>query len=219
MNKPDSNIDVVILGQRIKSEREHQDLTQQYIADKIGVVSSTIQRYETGNIKKVKIPIINAIASALNVNPSWLLGLNVDKHLNNNNKISHKIPVLGKVQAGIPIEAVQDVLDEEEIEPDMALSGEYFALKIKGSSMEPRIYDGDVVIVRRQPDVESGQIAVVLIDGKDATVKIVEKHEDGIVLIGLNPSVYPPHLYTNKQIEELPITILGKVVELRGKFE
>jgi repressor LexA len=218
LNKSDPHIDVMVLGQRIKSEREHQELTQQYIADKIGVVSSTIQRYETGNIKKVKIPVINAIASALNVNPSWLLALNVDKHIDNN-KLGHKIPVLGKVQAGIPIEAVHDVLDEEEIEPDMALSGEYFALKIKGSSMEPRIYDGDVVIVRRQPDVESGQIAVILIDGKDATVKIVEKHEDGIVLIGLNPSVYPPHLYTNKQIEELPITILGKVVELRGKFE
>lgn len=191
------------------------DNTATGLAEKIGLSKQAISMYVNGK-RTPKRPVIESISRILNVNPMWLMGYDVEKYFELN---AVKIPVLGKVQAGIPIEAVQDILDEEEIDARIALSGEYFALKIKGNSMEPRIYDGDVVIVRRQPDVESGQVAVILIDGNDATVKIVEKHEDGIVLIGLNPSVYPPHLYTNKQIEELPITILGKVVELRGKFE
>ncbi len=191
------------------------DNTATDLAEKIGLSKQAISMYVNGK-RTPKRPVIESISRILNVNPMWLMGYEVEKYLEIK---SVKIPVLGRVQAGIPIEAVQDIIDEEEIDPKMALSGEYFALKIKGNSMEPRIYDGDVVIVRRQPDIESGQIAVILIDGKDATVKIVEKHEDAIVLIGLNPSVYPPHLYTKKQIDELPVTILGKVVELRGKFE
>ena len=98
-----------------------------------------------------------------------------------------KVPVLGNVPAGIPIEAIQEIIGEEEIDRKTALSGEYFALKIKGASMEPRIFDGDIVIVKRQPNVENGQVAVVLINGEDATVKIVEKNEDGIIFSGNEP--------------------------------
>lgn len=214
-----SLVKISTFSERLKEALEDDDsikITE--LASKIGMSKQAISSYTT-NVRTPKRPVINAISEVLKVNPMWLLGYDVEKHLNINKKQGYKIPVLGKVQAGIPLEAVQDVIDEEEIDPAMALSGEYFALKIKGKSMEPRIYEGDVVIVKRQPDVESGQIAVVLVDGKDATVKIVEKHEDGIVLIALNPSVYSPHLYTNKHIEELPITILGRVVELRGKLE
>lgn len=106
----------------------------------------------------------------------------------------------------------------EEITPDLAKTGEFFALKIRGHSMEPRMMEGDVVIVRRQDDVESGDIAIVLVNGNEATVKRVKKQEDGITLIATNTSVYEPHYYSNKEIEELPVRILGKVVELRGKL-
>lgn len=78
--------------------------------------------------------------------------------------------------------------------------------------------EGDVVIVRRQDDVESGDIAIVLVNGNEATVKRVKKQEDGITLIATNTSVYEPHYYSNKEIEELPVRILGKVIELRGKL-
>lgn len=78
--------------------------------------------------------------------------------------------------------------------------------------------EGDVVIVRRQDDVESGDVAIVLVNGNEATVKRVKKQEDGITLIATNTSVYEPHYYSNKEIEELPVRILGKVVELRGKL-
>ena len=127
------------------------------------------------------------------------------------------IPVLGRVQAGIPVEAIENIIDYEEITQEVASKGQHFGLKIRGNSMEPRIAEGDVVIVRRQPDVDSGQIGIVMVDGTDATVKRVVKHKDGITLIAFNP-VYPPKFFTNMEIEQLPVEIIGRVVELRGKF-
>ena len=125
------------------------------------------------------------------------------------------IPVLGKVAAGLPIEAVADVLDYEEITPDMGR--EYFALQIRGNSMEPRIRENDVVIVRVQSDVESGDLAIVRINGSDATCKKLLKYEGGISLVSNNPS-YEPMYFSNEQVEELPVEIIGKVVESRSKY-
>mgnify|MGYP003589404201 CR=1 FL=1 len=129
-----------------------------------------------------------------------------------------KVPVLGRVVAGIPLEAVTEILDYEELHPNVAKTGEFFALQIKGNSMSPRICDGDVVIVKRQNTVDSGDIAIVLINGDEATVKKVKLDENGIMLIAFNADVYEPHFYSNEEIKTLPIEILGKVVELRGKF-
>lgn len=128
-----------------------------------------------------------------------------------------RIPVLGRVVAGIPIEAIEEVIDWEEIPQRLAASGKFFALRVCGHSMEPRILEGDVVIVRQQEDVESGDIAIVMVNGDEATVKRVKKQEDGITLIATNTSVYEPHFYSNQEIRDLPVRILGKVVELRGK--
>ena len=94
---------------------------------------------------------------------------------------------------------------------------EYFALQIKGQSMEPKISDGDVVIVRKQPDVDSGQIAIVCVNGDHATCKKVMKQQSGILLQPLNPA-YEATFYSTEDIENIPITILGRVVELRAKF-
>lgn len=88
-----------------------------------------------------------------------------------------RIPVLGRVVAGIPIEAVEEILDYEEITPELAATGEFFALKIRGHSMEPRMMEGDVVIVRKQEDVESGDVAIVLVNGNEATVKRVKNRK------------------------------------------
>ena len=126
-----------------------------------------------------------------------------------------RIPILGKVVAGIPLEAITDIDGWEEISPKMAASGEYFALRIKGLSMEPKLHEGDIVIVKRQSDVESGDTAIILVDGEDATVKQIKKNKEGIMLIGLNIYVYPPHFYTNREIADLPVQIIGKVVESR----
>jgi repressor LexA len=125
--------------------------------------------------------------------------------------------VLGEIAAGIPIEAVTDIIDYEEIPEAMARDGEYFALKIKGGSMEPRMLEGDVVIVRKQSMVDTGDIAVVLVNGDSATVKKVKIMPEGIMLIPLNPA-YETMFYPKEDVERLPVQILGKVVELRGKF-
>lgn len=132
-----------------------------------------------------------------------------------------RIPVLGSIVAGTPLEAVElrDEDDWEEIHPDLAATGDFFALRVKGSSMEPRIAEGDVVIVRQQPDVDSGSLAVIMINGNEATLKKVTKHENGIMLTATNVSVYEPHFYSAEEVESLPVQVIGKVVELRAKFE
>ena len=127
------------------------------------------------------------------------------------------IKVLGRVAAGFPIEASEDVIGEEMITSKMAESGEYFGLRISGNSMEPEIHHGSIVIVRQQDDVENGDIAIVLINGGEATCKKVEKFDNGIMLVPFNKE-YPEKFYTNEEIENLPVRILGKVVEQRKKY-
>lgn len=128
-----------------------------------------------------------------------------------------KIPVLGVVRAGIPIEAEENIIDYEEISQSMAATGEFFALQIKGDSMEPRITEGDVVIVRKQSSVDNGEIAVVLVNGNEATVKKFYKTDNGIKLISTNAK-YDPFFFTPAEVNSLPVAVIGKVVELRAKF-
>lgn len=128
-----------------------------------------------------------------------------------------KIPVLGTVPAGIPISAVEDILDYEEIPQSWANQGKFFALKIKGDSMEPRMISGDVAIVKQQSDADSGDVVIALVNGNEATCKKLEKTNNGIMLISTNTK-YAPMFFSNEQINELPVVILGKVVELRQKY-
>lgn len=199
--------------ERIKKRRKEMGLSAEMVAEKLGVSPATIYRYEKKDIKKFPTDILEPLAKVLRTTPSYLLGLNETD--TNTNK--HLIPVLGTVRAGIPVEAVQNIIDYEEISEDMARQGEFFALRIKGDSMQPRICEGDVVIVRKQPDVDSGDVAIVLVNEEEATIKKVQKFGGGINLIPNNP-FYDVRTYTNEQIESLPVQILGKVVELRGKF-
>ena len=132
--------------------------------------------------------------------------------------MAYLITVLGRVAAGIPIEAVEDVIDNEEISEKIAKkTGDFFALQIHGDSMEPRMCEGDVVIVRQQDDAESGDIVIAMINGDDATCKRLRKYRDGIELISNNPS-YVAMFFSNDEIISKPVKIIGKVVELRGKF-
>ncbi len=127
------------------------------------------------------------------------------------------IKVLGHVAAGIPIEAIEDVIDEEEIPEELAKTGEFFGLKINGNSMEPDIHDGDTVIVRKQDDAESDEIVIALVNGNDGVCKRLKKYTDSIALISLNPS-YEPMFFSQEEIDNKPVRIVGKVVELRRKF-
>ena len=126
-----------------------------------------------------------------------------------------RIPVYGKVVAGLPLSAIENIIDYEEI--PSAWSGQYGALKVRGNSMEPRIKEGDVLIVRIQDWADSGDIVIAMVNGAEATVKKLIKHPDGITLQPFNP-VYEPLYYSNEQIENMPVKIWGKVVENRQKF-
>ncbi len=127
---------------------------------------------------------------------------------------SRWVPVLGQVAAGVPVEAVEEILDWEEIDAKTAVQGEHFALKIKGDSMEPALMAGDVVIVRKQPTADNGDIVVALVNGDEATVKRIKIRAEGLMLIPNNPA-YEPMFYTNDEVESLPVQILGVAIEVR----
>lgn len=203
---------------RLRELRLSRGLTLQQVADYVGLQKAAIYKYEHGLTVNPKRSLIEKLAVLFQVSPSYLLGINDDEEKSDSVTKGVRIPVLGNVAAGIPITAVTDVEDWEEIPEKLASSGTYFALRIKGQSMEPRIKDGDVVIVRQQSDVDTGDVAIVLVNGDEATVKEVKKLDTGIMLIGWNTAVYSPRFYSAKDIKSLPVNIIGKVVELRGKF-
>lgn len=130
-----------------------------------------------------------------------------------------RIPVLGEVPCGIPLEAIEliDVDDWEEISEKLARTGKFFGLKSKGDSMSPRIQEGDVLIVRQQPDAESGDVVIAKVNGSDACCKKLLKTDDGIVLQSFNP-IYEPMFFSNEDIKKKPVLIIGKVIENRQKF-
>ena len=204
-----------MFAQRIRELRKSKGMTQRQLADLLYIDCSTVTKWETGKANP-DFDKQQKLATIFNVSIDYLIGREDVFEKPKNTSIN--IPVLGYVAAGIPIEAIEEVLDYEELDAKQFNPYEsYFGLKIKGDSMMPRIQDGDTVIVRCQPDVESGEIAVVCVNGSDATCKQIKKHDNGISLIPLNPS-YEIKFYTKEEIEALPITIIGKVVELRGKF-
>lgn len=197
-----------MFNEQLKALRNKKRLSQAKLAEELGVSASTVAMWESGEREPKNYETLELIADFFNVNMEVLL----------TGKLAPtKIPVLGKVIAGIPIDAVEEIIDYEEIPQSMAKNGEYFALQIKGDSMEPKFSEGDVVIVRKQEDVDNGNIAIVLVNGNEATVKKIRKFNGGINLIPTNPN-YDVITYTNEQIEQMPVRIIGKVVELRAKF-
>lgn len=219
---------LMTLGDILKKYREDNHISMDDFSKKSALSKGYISMLENNinprNNKPIAptLPTIQKIASGMGIDTDSLLKLLDNKQeISLENKPIEKkgilIKVLGRVAAGIPIDAIEEILDYEEISEDMATSGEYFALKIQGDSMQPRIWEGDIVIVKQQNDVENGDIAIVLVNGDDATCKKIKKRDDGIMLIPNNPE-YEPMFFTNQQVQDLPVTIIGRVVELRGKF-
>ena len=202
---------------KILSElRKQKNMSQKELSSLLSIAQNTLSQYENGKRQPDNDTLIK-LADFFGVTTDFLLGAN-DTHIpSTNEKKGVKIPVLGKVQAGIPVEAIEDIIDYEEITEEMAMQGNFFGLQISGESMMPRFAEGDVVIVRQQPTVDSGDIAVVMVNGNDATIKKLVKQKNGISLVPLNPD-FEPIFYTNKEIESLPVTVIGKAVELRAKL-
>jgi repressor LexA len=203
------------IGKRLKEKREELGLTQENVGECIGVNKATVQRYESGSID-IKRNVAISLAKVLKTSPSYIMGWTNDPSPAPKKRVI-KIPVLGRVAAGIPIEAIEDIIGYEEIPEEMGMRGEFFGLQIQGDSMEPEIKSRDIVIVRKQEDATSGDIVIALVNGNDATCKRLFKYAEGIRLMPVNP-VYEPLYFTNQEIAKLPIQIIGKVVENRRRY-
>ena len=206
----------------LKLLRKSKGLTQDDLAKALKVSRSTIGMYENGS-REPDYETTEAIADYFNVDIDYLLGrtLKTTKLLHpapaNTQSTGVIIPVLGRVAAGIPITAAEYIIDTEEISQAMAADGDYFGLQIKGDSMEPKISNGDIVIVRKQSDADDGDLVIALVNGNDAVCKRLKKYSEGIALLSTNPS-YEPMYFNEKEITEKPVEIIGKVKELRAKF-
>ena len=204
------------IGKRIQQRREELGLNLGDIAKEVGVAVSTIQRYEKGKIEKIKLPVIEAIAKALQVDPAWLL-CQTDRMTVSSVEVSsisnliplpqtYRIPLVGEIACGSPILAEENV--EEILEIPQHIKAD-FALRCHGDSMiGVHIHDGDIVYIRQQPDVDNGSIAAVCIENS-ATLKRVYKYPDKLVLSPANPQ-YEPLVYTGDELSQ--VRILGKAV-------
>lgn len=178
---------------------------------------------------------VYALSLILDVDEAWLIGCDVPMERKNDadtdkdllKKIGAiplsgenmvKIPILGTVKAGYNYLAEENIVGTIKVNMDLVKDGsEYFALKVKGDSMQPVLYEDDVVIIKRQNDCEDGQIAVVLINGDEGTIKKVKKSSNGIWLQPFNNN-YEPLVFTNDEIENIPVKIIGVVKQLQREF-
>lgn len=213
------------LSELIKNNRT--DVVE--LATKLGLKSkSTIYRYMNAQMEP-KIPTLKMIADIYNVNPIWLMGYDVPMKLKNIKSNSAIVFVYGKIPAGIPMECIEDIIDTEEISADMLKGGkQYFGLKVNGHSMENTYLDGDIIILEKVENCESGDDCVVMVNGNEGTFKkvIKDEHSKTIRLQPINTTLgedgkplFEPIIYTEEEIEKLPVKIIGKVVELRRKFK
>ena len=213
---------------RFKQLCDEKGISIYKAATDIGLNRAAANKWKSGSIPNGQT--LNKLADYFEVTNDFLLGhektptlTKKDERINISpatiSRQVRRINVLGSVPAGIPTEAIEDIIDWEELPEDMFSGGrEYFGLRVSGDSMWPDILDGDIVIIRKTPTCDSGSIAVVYVNGYDATLKQVKFGEDGsITLQPKNPN-YPPRTYSPKEIEELPVSIAGVVVELRRKW-
>lgn len=216
-----------IIGERIEQRRKQLGLTLEDIAQEIGVAKSTVQRYEKGTIDRIKLPVIEAIARVIAVNPAWICGKTDTMEPNNRASLPdgatpidfskyHQIPILGRIAAGLPIYAEENI--EGYTITDLNGGAEYFSLRVRGDSMNAiGINDGYLIVVRRQDMVETGEVAVVMVGDEDATVKRFYSTDTTVTLMpqSTNPK-HQPQIY---DLRTTPITVLGKVVKVEFSLQ
>ena len=216
------------IGEVIKKYREEHNLSTRTFAEKVGLSNGYISQleriydYRTNKPILVSYEALKKIADGMNITIDNLVSiLEEDQEVTINEDINVKdiivVPVLGTIPAGIPIEAIEDIVDYEEV-IGLNKNKEYFGLVVRGDSMEPEFYNGTHVILEKTETCENRDYCAVLINGFEATLKQVIIQENGIILQPLNPK-YETQFFTKKQIQELPVTILGVVVESRRKYK
>ena len=204
---------------RLKKALKYSNMRQVDLVEKTNLDKTLINKYLAG-LMKAKQDKLTILADALNVNEIWLMGYDVpmERNLNSLNNIKNniiKVPILGTVKAGY------DYLAEENIvgyitDYSASDSENYYAVYVHGDSMEPIMRDGDIVIVHKQEDFESGNTCIVLINGEEATVKKVVVVDDGIDLIAANP-YFPNRHFSKDEMKTLPVKIIGRVRESRKR--
>lgn len=211
-----------LFSKNLKYLRESKGISKNKLGEMVGVNQTTIGRWETNEIKP-SIDNVEEVAKALNVNlPDLLIK---DLEFDNANYVKLdldvvKIPVLGTVKAGIPIEAQEEIIDYVEIPKKWTLGGKkFYGLKISGDSMYPKYQEDDIVIFEQNEDKEqyNNKDCAVMVNGDDATFKQVLLSEQGLVLRPYN-NAYDIMMYSNDDIEKLPIKIVGIAREKRTKL-
>jgi len=183
-----------------------------------GISKSTLQRYATGETKKIPIDNIEKIAAATNVSSEYLMGWNEIKEetIPYTPKDMIPIPVIGRVAAGYNCLAQTDIECYELVNNEIINDGyDYVYLKVRGDSMTPLILEDDLVLVRIQSDVNNGDYAVVIVDEEDGLVKKIDRGNDYITLLSENP-YYPPRKFERNDMNR--VRIFGKVIESKRKF-
>ena len=203
---------------RLKELRTQRHMLQKDVAQRLGIDRTTYAKYESGASEPNHETLLK-LSELFDVSADYLLGREMSRNVS---PASHalRVPVLGVIQAGVPMDAIEDILDWEEVPASWGSGGrEYFGLRVKGDSMYPKYLEGDTVILRKQPTCDSGDDCAVLVNGDAATLKQVFLREDGAVeLRPVNPA-YPPRTYSPAEIESLPVQVIGVVVELRRKIK
>ena len=203
----------------IRNRRIELGLTMKQVADAVGVSEGTISKWESGNIGSMRLDKGLAISRVLSIDPRTLMGQSEEEYEAELDERPESVwvPVIGRVAAGFRKIMNEEILGFEPVDYDLAESGRFFALRIAGDSMEPEIKKGSTAIVRCQQDADSGDVCVVSINGDEATCKRIQKTDNGIMLVSNNPA-YPPRYFSAKEIKDEPVTILGRVMEVRTKF-
>lgn len=215
------------IGEIIKEYRGKYNITMDDFAQMSGLCKSYISMLEKNENPGTKRPIkpttktLSAVASVLNISLGELMD-RIGDRTEIKNIISADcfalVPVLGTVKAGYGGFAADENMGSESVDV-RTLRGynqdDFFYLIVKGDSMEPRLYEGDLVLVRRQTSVDSGAYAVVTIDDDEGVVKKVEYDKDSITLISQNHN-YPPRKFSGADVEK--VRIIGKVIESKSKF-
>ena len=202
-----------LFAENLRKYLELNNRTQADLARHMNVSTATTAKWYTGQTLP-RIDKIQRMCDWFGIKKSDLIERQSDPDLIKMRPGYIRIPVLGRVAAGVPIEQIEDVEDFEDIKAPEGSEADYFALRIHGDSMQPLIQDGSVVIVHKQPDAETGEIVIATVNGDDATCKRLKKYAEGIMLVSINPA-YDPMVFEQGDVNSLPVSILGKVIEVR----
>lgn len=201
------------IGSYIRNLRLAQGLSQDQLGKLVGVQRAAVQKWESGKTQNLKRETIKLLAEYFGVSPASFIAESIKSEPFADAHIS--VPVYGFIPAGIPMEAIEDILGYEDIPLSWGRGDkDFFALKIKGDSMYPNYLDGDIIIFEKTETAETGRDVAVIIGDGEATFKRLERKPDGITIRPLNPA-YPPRTFSNEEIKELPVRVLGVAKELR----